>query len=100
MITLPLAQVMVPHMDGLPFSTSAVNCAMPVGHSAGIVERKVLFRRSRRSREVKVCHEVGRVPESWFLLKSITWMAFRALQAAGRLLLKLQTQKEIEFRSG
>ena len=73
---------------------------MPFGHSAGMVERMVLLLRSRRSREVKACQEAGRVPESWFLLKSITWMAFRALQAAGRLLLKLQTKREEKTCSG
>ena len=73
---------------------------MPVGHSEGMVERKVLLLRSRRSREVKAFQEAGRVPESWFLLKSIAWMAFRALQAAGRLLLKLQTQREGKTCSG
>ena len=85
----PLPQVIVPHMAGLPDSTRRVSLVMPFGHSAGMVERMVLLLRSRRSREVKVFQEAGRVPESWFLLKSITWMAFRALQAAGRPLLKL-----------
>ena len=73
---------------------------MTFGHSEGMVERKVLLLRSRRSREVKAFQEAGRVPESLFLLRSIAWMAFRALQAAGRLLLKLQTQREGKTCSG
>ncbi len=90
----------MPHIAGSPVSTRRVSLAMPVGHSAGMVERKVLLLRSRRSREVKVFQEAGRVPESWFLLKSITWTAFRALQAAGRLLLKLQQKKKGKIGSG
>lgn len=61
-----------------------------------------LLLRSRRSKEVRDFHAEGRLPESWFLLKSATCRAVRALQAGGRVPYRLQggTARKRERQAG
>jgi hypothetical protein len=54
------------------------------------VDRRVLLLMSNSCSETRFCQVEGRVPESWFKLRSMDVSDVKALQEAGRVPMKLR----------